>query len=148
MRPRRRSLRSTLAGTVFCAVGLVSCSPPGETYVIRYELWSNWEAVDSPPGGCNGFDADSREIALIDTDGTVVSSFVAGTGYLDSSLRNTFKRPDRVCVYDLEFVNVRSIDRYRILWPRGSVSSSFTEEDLATYDRLPWVFEGSWRPQQ
>lgn len=148
MRPQRRSLRRALVGTVICAVGLVACSPPGETYVIRYELWSHWEAVDSPPGGCNGFDAENREISLIDTDGTVVSSFVAGTGYLDSSLRGTYGRPSRVCVYDLKFVNVRSIDRYRILWPSGVVSNSFTEEDLATYDRVPWVYDGRERAQQ
>ena len=133
--------------------GLISagCSPPGETYFIRYELWSDWEATDTPVGGCDGVGERASvrpgaTFALIDSDGNIVSSTVIRSGYQDRSRWSSTARdkPNRVCAYDLRFERVPSLPGYRMLWPNGDVSNSFPESNLAEFPDWMWRHKGSW----
>ena len=141
--------RSALSALVLTGLMSTGCSPPGETYFIRYELWSDWEATDTPVGGCDGVGERASvrpgaTFALIDSDGNIVSSTVIRSGYVDSSRRNTWEKPDRVCAYDLRFERVPSLPGYRILWPNGDVSTSFAESRFAEFPDWTWRYQGSW----
>jgi hypothetical protein len=151
---RSRGIAIQRAATVLVLTGALGCSPSGETYFVRYELWSDWEAVENPVGGCDGVAnrSDTRPgatFSLIDSDGTTVSSTTIRSGYLDGSRWTGTagrSKPHRVCAYDLRFENVPSLPSYRILWPAGGVSNSFTQGALAEYQNVPWRYEGTWTP--
>ena len=153
-RERRVRSKSGLLAGVLLSVLSASCSLQGETYFIRYELWSDWAANETPVGSCDGV-GDLAHIrpgatfTLIDSDGNAVSSAVVRSGYLDSSRRSGSvgrDKPDRVCAYDLRFEDVPSLPRYRILWPGGDVSNSFAESRLAEFPDWSWTYTGSWTP--
>lgn len=146
--------KSALSAVVLTGLVSAGCSLPGETYFIRYELWSDWAAIETPVGGCDGV-GDRAHIrpgatfALIDSDGNTVSSAVVRSGYRDSSRGSGSvgrDKPNRVCAYDLRFEDVPSLTRYRILWPDGTVSNSFAEGRLAEFPDWYWSYVGSWTP--
>ena len=132
---------------------LAACSPQGDDYTIRVELWAQWVESDDAPGACEGgegFNAEfydsEAEVALLNTDGGSVSRTTFGGGYIDRSLvARSGAKPSRVCVWELRFRNVPELKRYRFLWPNGETSVSHTPAGLVG---LVLVADAGWTPDR
>jgi hypothetical protein len=139
-----------LSGILLAGCATVNLFDSGATVSLRFEIWENWETIDGKGSPCQGtagttYEAsrEGGEVAIIDSTGTVLSRAKIGSGYIDWSYhsRDPQKAPDRVCAWDVRFLSVPTTAiSYRILWPDGDASVSYSARELADRD---WNF-GTW----
>lgn len=72
-------MRLQAVSALALAVLLGACSPQGDDYTIRVELWARWVESDDAPGACEGgeglseFYSSEAEVALLNAEGDPVS---------------------------------------------------------------------------